>query len=731
MAPIARALLAAGLSVTLVAAQGSTDDLRTARLAATGKLWATVKYFHPALGESNPAEWDQALLETIPKVEVATTRDEYVAALQQMVERLQDSVTRIEEERPEPPGPTLGFASVELRSGILLVTSGRVSGDPVDSSDAVRKHLSAASAVIFDLRQGAVHGWLWDLQSVPLSKDPLAFPAHRFRVHMGNVTPRGAEGSPFFSGILTRAAPVTRRPTAGLDKRVVFLVNRSEQVPLLAAALQAIDRGYIVAEQPIDDRAIARHGFARHYRMPLGEGLVAFVRTSEMLHADGTVGLQADQVVKGDGLDAAFEAAFGRGPRVQRSAAPSGYQTKVAEQLYADTTYPSRPLRLLGAFRIWAVFEWLYPYRNLIDGDWDAVLREALPKIAAARDARQYHLSIAEMVAKVGDSHAGIDSSVMTDFWGPAAPALALRPIEGKAVIVGTTDASAAALGAEVGDVILAVDGQPAEQRLNALSRYISASTPQALRRDAVNRLLRGADGSSAHILVRKRDGSEREITLPRAKQLLPLSWAPITTHVFQKLPNNLGYIDLRLLQNHEVDRVFEQLRASAAIIFDMRGYPNNTRLNVASKLTDRSEIQAASIYMPLLFEPGTQSRQELRSTLRLTPAPDRYRGKTVMLIDDRAQSQSEATAQLLRAVHATVFVGSATTGANGEGSNFPVPGGIGVGMTGTGVTKRDGSQLQRIGVLPDIEVHPTIAGVRAGRDEVLERAVAYLLSGK
>jgi C-terminal processing protease CtpA/Prc len=97
--------------------------------------------------------------------------------------------------------------------------------------------------------------------------------------------------------------------------------------------------------------------------------------------------------------------------------------------------------------------------------------------------------------------------------------------------------------------------------------------------------------------------------------------------------------------------------------------------------------------------------------------------------MDDRAQSQSEATAQMLRAVHGTIFVGSATTGANGEGSNFSVPGGIEIGITATGVSQLDGTQLQRIGVTPDIGVHPTIAGIRAGRDEVLDRAVQHLRS--
>jgi hypothetical protein len=35
-----------------------------------------------------------------------------------------------------------------------------------------------------------------------------------------------------------------------------------------------------------------------------------------------------------------------------------------------------------------------------------------------------------------------------------------------------------------------------------------------------------------------------------------------------------------------------------------------------------------------------------------------------------------------------------------------------------------DGRQLQRVGIQPHVRVCPTIAGLRAGRDEVLERGV-------
>src|SRR5690606_41943500 len=105
--------------------------------------------------------------------------------------------------------------------------------------------------------------------------------------------------------------------------------------------------------------------------------------------------------------------------------------------------------------------------------------------------------------------------------------------------------------------------------------------------------------------------------------------------------------------------------------------------------------------------------------------------GRTVMLIDDRAQSQAEATALVLKSSAGTVMIGTPTAGALGEGSNFTVPGGLGIGLTGNAMTFADGTAVQSVGVQPDILVPSTIAGIRANRDEVLERAVEFLLRGK
>ena len=97
------------------------------------------------------------------------------------------------------------------------------------------------------------------------------------------------------------------------------------------------------------------------------------------------------------------------------------------------------------------------------------------------------------------------------------------------------------------------------------------------------------------------------------------------------------------------------------------------------------------------------------------------------MLMDERTQSQAEHTGLFFKAANGTTFVGSPTSGANGSVTDLVLPGRITITFTGGAVRHPDGRQLQRIGLQPDVPVTPTVAGIRAGRDEVLEKALEYL----
>ena len=104
-----------------------------------------------------------------------------------------------------------------------------------------------------------------------------------------------------------------------------------------------------------------------------------------------------------------------------------------------------------------------------------------------------------------------------------------------------------------------------------------------------------------------------------------------------------------------------------------------------------------------------------------------KYAGRTVILINELTQSEAEATALLFEAANGTRFVGSPSAGANGDITSTCLPGDVCVSFSGHEVRHADGRPLQRVGLKPDVEVRPTLAGLRAGRDEVLDRAIRYL----
>ena len=49
--------------------------------------------------------------------------------------------------------------------------------------------------------------------------------------------------------------------------------------------------------------------------------------------------------------------------------------------------------------------------------------------------------------------------------------------------------------------------------------------------------------------------------------------------------------------------------------------------------------------------------------------------------------------------------------------------------ISGIGVYYLDGTETQRVGIIPDIALRPTIKGIRQGKDELLEKAQEWINS--
>ena len=79
------------------------------------------------------------------------------------------------------------------------------------------------------------------------------------------------------------------------------------------------------------------------------------------------------------------------------------------------------------------------------------------------------------------------------------------------------------------------------------------------------------------------------------------------------------------------------------------------------------------------------------------------------------------------------ILLGENTIGSDGDRKTILLPDQTSqgekreFGFTCFGVYGPNMEQVQRIGLTPDIEVHSTIEGVKEGRDELKEAAVAYI----
>lgn len=105
------------------------------------------------------------------------------------------------------------------------------------------------------------------------------------------------------------------------------------------------------------------------------------------------------------------------------------------------------------------------------------------------------------------------------------------------------------------------------------------------------------------------------------------------------------------------------------------------------------------------------------------------FNKKMIVLIDGSSISQSETLAMLIKTYYPkAIFVGRPTAGSNGNiVMNINLPGGVSFSYSSIDFHYADGTQLQRIGVLPDIYVDDSIEGIKQGKDELLEKAISII----
>ena len=403
------------------------------------------------------------------------------------------------------------------------------------------------------------------------------------------------------------------------------------------------------------------------------------------------------------------------------------------EETYAASATPDAGLRLLALYRYWNMVDYYFPYRYAIGEDWQRVLPEFIPKFVAARTAEQYQLTALALVARIHDTHANVFSGkALTAYKGTLYAPLWLRFVEGQAVVAGYYDAAlGAATTLKPGDVIVQVDGKPVAELVKARQPITPASNEPTQLRNTANDLLRGATPQVA--LVVRRGGREFPVTVERvlpSKLNLAMNYGTPDPKApaWKMLPGNIGYLALGTIKNAELPAIMEQAKGTKGLVIDIRNYPSEFVVFSLSKYLLDKRTDFVTFSEPQVTYPGFFARTPALSVM---PGPGpAYPGKVVILVNELSQSQAEYTAMALRTAPRATVVGSTTAGADGNVSYITLPGNVRTAISGLGVYYPDGRETQRIGIVPDVEVKPTIKGITEGRDEVLEKAVQLIEAG-
>ncbi|MFH1050425.1 MAG: T9SS type A sorting domain-containing protein [bacterium] len=386
-----------------------------------------------------------------------------------------------------------------------------------------------------------------------------------------------------------------------------------------------------------------------------------------------------------------------------------------------SVTYPDEYNRILCICKYWNIINYFYPYNNILPEPWDSTLYEFIEQFANAPTYSDFYYTFKRMTAKLGDAH--VEGLTWSQSFPPEyySPKLILRyTTEGYAVV------KSGYTSIKKGDVIISVDGKTTQQWEDSLSQFISAGNPNVLRRYICSKLLRGETASPIEIVYK--DSLEQEQTLSTYRyNYLYNSWfyyypnEELDTIKWRKWDCNVGYVNMGILESSDIIPMYNDLKNTSSIIFDIRNYPNGTAWSIGEKMYLNS-TQATKLLVPDTRYPGTYKITEL--TLGFGGNTNGYRGKVIILCDQQTQSQAEYSCMILRAMPDAVVVGSQTAGADGDISAFDVCPGFQTGFSSIGVYYPDGTETQRVGIIPDSIVFPSPEGIRQGKDEVLEKAL-------
>ncbi|MEX0892727.1 MAG: S41 family peptidase [Gemmatimonadota bacterium] len=209
------------------------------------------------------------------------------------------------------------------------------------------------------------------------------------------------------------------------------------------------------------------------------------------------------------------------------------------------------------------------------------------------------------------------------------------------------------------------------------------------------------------------------------------LSGTPGGRITYGRLNGGAGYIHIRDFTGAgwagDIDRAVSALADVPALVIDVRGNgggTDNLMYPIAGRFADRKR-HFATVYFrdgPAHddFHEGIERFIEPRGERRFT-------GPTILLTNRRVFSTGEAFVSALGVLPHVTVVGDTTGGGAGNPINRELPNGWSFRVPRSKAVTAGGLNYEGVGLPPDVPVQIEEADAAAGRDTILERALALL----
>lgn len=730
------------------------------RFASLGKLWGMLHYFHPNV-LNGTVTTDSLILPAARQLAANPGAASYQQAVAAMLARTADAATRLVPASPGPGTPVHLLTAPQAASLHRLPGQVHYIAMPTDldgeaelmktglMDDSWRK----AAAVVLDLRKADYQQNTWSDQQFladffPAIRDALLgnqrLPGLQERVaaHNGFVSQTQTTPNVYSSGWRsTVLAEAIKGKGSAYGKPFVFVLHQNThpelvwQCLLLSAA--GVCRVMIDGEGPYT-------ADGNTTTITLSDGLSCQLRISDVYTGKGQRLPRPDVVMPI--IDTSLQGSYIA--RCMQLLKTPARQTAAATAIgadyvypkpgrYAQSLYPDASLRLMGLFNWWNAIHYFFPYKQLTDTPWDTVLYRHIPQMLQAKDSIAYMYAVRSMVSHINDSH-GFLSSML-----PATPARALfgywppidmRFIQDKLLITdigpdNTQDMSQLQLW----DEVLAIDGVPVAQAAEKWRHYIASSNESTYFRDVPRYLPNGPKDSKATLLIR-RNGTEKQVTLLRSGRSNLRSPAVDFNQRYatlQTLQDSVLYVNMGSLTGRQADSLAKVLPQQKLLLLDLRNYPQGTAWTLAPRLT--TEAKKAVLFDKPFVTPahiyGGETKENTSSWFTVYPGDNRnaFKGRLFILCNEQTQSQAEYSIMMFQGATQCTVVGSQTAGADGNVTQVAIPGGYEASFSGLGILYPDGTPTQRRGIRVDVQVKPTLEGLQAGKDEVLQKALALI----